>query len=116
KTAPESIHLCSWPEVDENVIDKDLEKQMDLAYRIIKLGRSARNSVNIKNRQPLSEMLISIDTLPEYYADIDKEELNVKEVVLGAEMSKYVNFEIKPNLPVLGKEYGRLIPKIKEAI
>ena len=116
KTAPESIHLCSWPEVDENVIDKDLEQEMDLAYRIVKLGRSARNSVNIKNRQPLSEMLISIDTLPEYYADIVKEELNVKEVVLGAEMSEYVNFEIKPNLPVLGKEYGRLIPKIKEAI
>ena len=116
KTAPESIHLCSWPEVDEKVIDKDLEKEMDLAYRIVKLGRSARNSVNIKNRQPLSEMLISIDTLPEYYADIVKEELNVKEVVLGAEMSEYVNFEIKPNLPVLGKEYGRLIPKIKEAI
>ena len=116
KTAPESIHLCSWSEVDETVIDKDLEKEMDLAYRIVKLGRSARNSVNIKNRQPLSEMLISIDTLPEYYADIVKEELNVKEVVLGAEMSEYVNFEIKPNLPVLGKEYGKLIPKIKEAI
>lgn len=116
KTAPESIHLCLWPEVDEKVIDKDLEKEMDLAYKIVKLGRSARNSVNIKNRQPLSEMLISIDTLPEYYADIVKEELNVKEVKLGAEMSKYVNFEIKPNLPVLGKEYGRLIPKIKEAI
>ena len=116
KTAPESIHLCSWPEVNENVIDKDLEKEMDLAYKIVKLGRSARNSVNIKNRQPLSEMLISIDTLPEYYTDIVKEELNVKEVVLGAEMSEYVNFEIKPNLPVLGKEYGRLIPKIKEEI
>ena len=116
KTAPESIHLCSWPEVDENVIDKDLEKEMDLAYRIVKLGRSARNSVNIKNRQPLSEMLISIDTLPEYYADIVKEELNVKEVVLGAEMSEYVNFEIKPNLPVLGKEYGKLIPRIREEI
>ena len=116
KTAPEGIHLCSWPEVDEKVIDKDLEKEMDLAYKIVKLGRSARNSVNIKNRQPLSEMLISIDTLPEYYTDIVKEELNVKEVVLGAEMSEYVNFEIKPNLPVLGKEYGRLIPKIKEEI
>ena len=113
---PESIHLCSWPEVDEQVIDKDLEKEMDLAYRIVKLGRSARNSANIKNRQPLSEMLISIDTLPEYYSDIVKEELNVKKVVLGAEMSSYVDFEIKPNLPVLGKEYGRLIPKIKQEI
>ena len=116
KTAPESIHLDSWPEVDEKVIDKELEKEMDLAYKIVKLGRSARNSVNIKNRQPLSEMLISIDTLPEYYTDIVKEELNVKEVKLGAEMSEYVNFEIKPNLPVLGKQYGRLIPRIKEEI
>ena len=113
---PESIHLCSWPEVDEQVIDKELEKEMDLAYRIVKLGRSARNSANIKNRQPLSEMLISIDTLPEYYSDIVKEELNVKKVVLGAEMSSYVDFEIKPNLPVLGKKYGRLIPKIKQEI
>ena len=89
---------------------------MDLAYTIVKLGRSARNSVNIKNRQPLSEMLISVKTLPEYYSDIVKDELNVKKVILGAEMKDYVSFEIKPNLPVLGKEYGKLIPKIKEEI
>ena len=114
--ALESVHLCEWPEVDESVIDKNLEAEMDLAYKIVKLGRSARNAVNIKNRQPLSEMLISIDTLPEYYTDIVKEELNVKEVKLGAEMSDYVNFEIKPNLPVLGREYGKLIPKIREEI
>ena len=61
-------------------------------------------------------MLISVDTLPDYYGNIVKDELNVKQVVLGAEMSDYVNFEIKPNLPVLGKEYGKLIPKIREAI
>ena len=113
KNAPESVHLCLWPEVDEKAINKELEKEMDLAYKIVKLGRSARNSANIKNRQPLLEMLISIDTLPKYYEDIVKEELNVKKVELGAEMSKYVDFEIKPNLPVLGKEYGKLIPKIK---
>ncbi len=116
ENAKESVHLCSWPEVNENAINKQLEKEMDLAYKIVKLGRSARNSCNIKNRQPLSKMLISIDALPKYYADIVKEELNVKEVELGAEMSSYVHFEIKPNLPVLGKEYGRLIPKIKEEI
>ena len=116
KEAPESVHLCLWPEVDESAIDKNLEEEMDLAYKIVKLGRSARNSANIKNRQPLSEMLISIDTLPKYYEDIVKEELNVKAIELGAEMAEYVNFEIKPNLPVLGKEYGRLIPKIKEEI
>ena len=116
KTAPESIHLCDWPAVDENKINPELEKEMGLAYTIVKLGRSARNSSNIKNRQPLSEMLISARELPEYYGDIVKEELNVKKVVLGADMSKYVNFEIKPNLPVLGREYGKFIPKIKEEI
>ena len=116
QNAPESVHLCLWPEVDESLIDGKLEEQMDLAYKIVKLGRSARNVSNIKNRQPLSEMLISVDTLPKYYADIVKEELNVKKVELGAEMSQYVDFEIKPNLPVLGKEYGKLIPKIKEEI
>ena len=61
-------------------------------------------------------MLISINNLPEYYSDIVKEELNVKKVELGADMAEYVNFEIKPNLPVLGKEYGKFIPKIKEEI
>ena len=116
KKAPESVHLCLWPEVDEKSIDKKLENEMDLAYSIVKLGRSARNSANIKNRQPLSKMLISVDTLPEYYGNIVKNELNVKQVELGANMSDYVHFEIKPNLPVLGKEYGKLIPKIREAI
>ena len=116
KKAPESVHLCLWPEVDEKSIDKKLENEMDLAYSLVKLGRSARNSANIKNRQPLSKMLISVDTLPEYYGNIVKEELNVKEVDLGANMNEYVHFEIKPNLPVLGKEYGKLIPKIREEI
>ena len=116
RDAEESIHLCSWSEVNEAEVDKKLEEEMDLAYTIVKLGRSARNSVNIKNRQPLSKMLISVKNLPEYYSDIVKEELNVKEVVLGADMKNYVDFEIKPNLPVLGKEYGRLIPQIKQKI
>ena len=114
--APESVHLCDWPVVDEKAINKELEKEMGLAYTIVKLGRSARNAANIKNRQPLSEMLISVQELPEYYGDIVKDELNIKKVVLGAQMSDYVNFEIKPNLPVLGKAYGKLIPQIKQEI
>ena len=114
--APESVHLCMWPEVQVQAIDKKLEEEMDLAYKIVKLGRSARNSVNIKNRQPLSKMLISENNLPEYYSSIVKEELNVKQVVLGADMKEYVSFEIKPNLPVLGREYGKLIPQIKQKI
>ncbi|MBW9152409.1 isoleucine--tRNA ligase [Clostridium estertheticum] len=116
KKAPESIHLCAWPEYREDQVDMALEEEMDVAYRTVKLGRSARNAANIKNRQPLSKMLVSSKSLPEYYGQIVKEELNIKEVELGADISKYVKFEIKPNLPVLGKPYGRLIPGIKKAI
>lgn len=116
KEAKESVHLCLWPEYDESVIDKKLEEEMNLAYEIVKLGRSARNTANIKNRQPLSEMLISLETLPDYYGDIIKDELNIKKVILGADISKYVDFEILPNLPVLGKVYGKLIPEIKKEI
>lgn len=115
-SAPESIHLCAWPVFNADLIDSDLENEMEEAYRIVKLGRSARNSANIKNRQPLLKMLVSAKSLPEYYGDIIKDELNVKEVEFGADVSKYVNFEIKPNLPVIGKTYGKLIPAIKNAI
>src|SRR3712207_6714418 len=107
KEAVESVHLCTWPQYNLDTVDAELERQMDLAYKIVKLGRSARNGANIKNRQPLSEMLVSTKSLPEYYGDIIKEELNIKKVEFGADLSKYVNFEIKPNLPVMGRAYGR---------
>ena len=116
KKAPESVHLCSWPEYKAEEVDSALEADMDMAYKIVKLGRSARNSANIKNRQPLSEMLVSISSIPEYYGAIIKDELNIKSVQFGADLSKYVNFEIKPNLPVLGKAYGKMIPKIRQEI
>jgi len=116
KNAPESVHLCAWPEYRADLVDSGLEEEMDKAYKTVKLGRSARNAANIKNRQPLAKMRVSLGSLPEYYGDIVKEELNIKEVELGADLSKYVLFEIKPNLPVLGKPYGKLIPGIKKAI
>ncbi|MDU1312532.1 MAG: isoleucine--tRNA ligase [Clostridium septicum] len=114
--AEESVHLCTWPMVNEKAIDKKLEEEMDLAYTIVKLGRSARNGANIKNRQPLSKILLSTDLLPEYYSHIITEELNIKEALFGADLSQYVNFEIKPNLPVLGRAYGKLIPGIRKEI
>ena len=116
KDAIESIHLCTWPTVDEKAINKELEKEMDLAYTIVKLGRSARNGANIKNRQPLSEMLVSVTSLPDYYGDIIKDELNIKKIQFGADLSEHVNFEIKPNLPVLGKAYGKMIPAIRKEV
>lgn len=114
--AEESIHLCKWPKYDENLMDKELEREMEEAYKMVKLGRSARNTANIKNRQPLSQMLVSSKSLPEYYGDIIKDELNIKDVVFGADLSKYVNFDIKPNLPVLGKAYGKFIPVIRKEL
>lgn len=116
ETAPESIHLRKWPVYNEHEVDKDLEVEMEEAYKIVQLGRSARNGANIKNRQPLSKMLLSTKTLPEYYGDIIKDELNMKAVEFAADLSKYVNYEIKPNLPVLGKAYGKLIPGIKKEL
>ncbi|SHK06963.1 Isoleucyl-tRNA synthetase [Clostridium cavendishii DSM 21758] len=116
ENAIESVHLCKWPQAESSLVNKELEKEMDLAYTIVKLGRSARNAANIKNRQPLLEMLVSTDAIPAYYGEIIKTELNIKEVLFGADISKYVNFEIKPNLPVLGKAYGKLIPGIRKEI
>lgn len=114
--AKKSVHLCAWPKWDENLIYKDLEEEMELAYSIVNLGRSARNAANIKNRQPLSKILLSTKSLPEYYGDIIKDELNIKEAIFGADLSKYVIFDIKPNLPVLGKAYGKMIPSIRKEI
>jgi len=114
--APESVHLCTWPEYDEGLVDKKLEQEMDVAYKLVKLGRSARSAANIKNRQPLSEMLVNTVEISDYYGDIIKDELNIKRIVFGADLSKYVNFEVKPNLPVLGKMYGKLIPGIRKEI
>ena len=116
KDAKESVHLTLWPQVDETAINKELEKEMDLAYKIVQLGRSARNAANIKNRQPLSEILVSTASLPEYYGDIVTDELNIKTIEFGADLSKYVNFELKPNLPILGRTYGKLIPQIRKEI
>ena len=116
KSAEESIHLTYWPEYHEEQVDAELEQKMETAYSLVKLGRYARNQAVIKNRQPLQSILISERELPEYYGEIIKDELNIKEVKLGADLSQYVNFEIKPNLPVLGKTYGKLIPAIRKAI
>ncbi|KYZ74851.1 isoleucine--tRNA ligase [Anaerosporomusa subterranea] len=114
--APDSVHLCQWPDYDEKLVDKQLEAEMELTYQICGLGRSARNLANIKNRQPLAKMLLSTKDLPDYYIDIIKEELNIKEVITSANMAEYVDYTVKPNSQVLGKTHGRLIPGIRTAI
>lgn len=118
KGAPVSIHLNKYPEADLSQIDQGLEEDMEVAYRIVQLGRAARNEANIKNRQPLPRMLVSFkeENLPEYYIDIIKDELNVKDVQFVDDIKQFVEYGFKINFPVVGPKFGKLVPKIGEAL
>ncbi len=115
--APESIHLCNFPVADENQIDKQLEVDMDLVLDVVVLGRSARNSANIKNRQPIGEMFVKCETeLSASYIEIIAEELNIKCVKFINDASQFTTYKFKPQLRTLGKKYGKLVPKIAETL
>lgn len=118
KNAPVSIHLNKYPKYDASLTDNKLEEEMETAYRIVQLGRAARNEANIKNRQPLPRMLVNFKegSLPEYYIDTIKEELNIKAVEFADDIEEYVEYGFKINFPVLGPKYGKLVPKIGEAL
>ncbi len=113
RNAPESVHLCDYPVADERFIDPELERDMDAVYRIVVLGRSARSQANIKNRQPLSELLVQgIEALPDMYNEIIMGELNVKAVRYVSDASSFISYRVKPQLKLLGPRYGKLLPKI----
>ncbi len=117
KNVPVSVHLTSFPVCDKAYIDTQLGETMDRVINIVSLGRTARNACAIKNRQPLSELLIradKFDSLPEEYLDILKEELNVKKIAFISDSSGFASYEIKPQLRTLGPKYGPLIGKIRE--
>ncbi|RJS85647.1 isoleucine--tRNA ligase [Candidatus Bathyarchaeota archaeon] len=118
--APESVHHNRWPKLDEKMIDKKLMEEMNLVIKVCSLGRSARSRAGIKIRQPLPEMLVIADK--EILSHIEKfnnlimDELNVKDLQLSTDKHKAVEYIVKPRPEVLGRKYGRLFPKIKEAI
>ena len=115
KSALESIHLTLYPECDESMIDKELEENMDTVLDIVVNGRAARNSANIKNRQPIGVMYVKCaEELPKMYVDIISEELNVKEVKFTTSTDGLTGYNMKPQLRTLGPKYGKLLPKIKE--
>ena len=119
KDAPESIHLCSFPEVNNDFVDAELEKNMDIVLNIVGLGRTARNGANIKNRQPLGSMLVNAGvgvSLDGYYADIIKEELNVKEITFVDEANDLVSYNFKPQLKTLGPKYGKQLGEIRNLL
>lgn len=116
KEAPESIHLCSYPEVNEKYINKELENKMDEVLDIVVLGRNARNSGNVKNRQPIATMYVLGEKLDDLYLDIIKDELNVKEVEFVSDVSKYTTYKFKPNFNTLRAKYGKLLGFISKEL
>ena len=112
--APESIHLCDYPAVDESMVDLKLESDMDEVLDIVVLGRSARNGANLKNRQPLNVMYVKADhALDSYYVDIIRDELNLKKVEFSDDVSAYIDYKFKPQLKTLGPKYGKNLGEIR---
>ena len=117
KSAPESIHLTDFPKVNEEFIDKDLEVSMDEVLDIVVLGRAARNSANIKNRQPIGNMYVKAENvLSPFYVEIIEDELNVKAVEFKDDVEEFVSYSFKPQLKTVGPKYGKLLNKIREAL
>ena len=115
QNAPESIHLCDFPTVDETMIDKKLEESMEEALDIVVMGRAARNAANIKNRQPIGTMYVKAPhTLDTYFKDIIEDELNVKEVVFKEDVSDLTSYSFKPQLKTVGPKYGKQLGGIRE--
>ena len=115
KSAPESIHLCDFPEVNEKFIDKDLEDQMEKVLDIVVMGRAARNASNIKNRQPIGQMYVKAEfELSEFYKEIIEDELNVKNVAFTQDVRNFTTYTFKPQLKTVGPKYGKQLGGIKE--
>lgn len=114
---PASVHLCDYPAAQNEFIDKDLEKNMDLVLKTVVLGRAARNTANIKNRQPIGNMYVKADfSLPNEFIDIIANELNVKNIIFTDEVREFTTYKFKPQLRVLGPKYGKLVGKIGQKL
>ena len=117
KTAPESIHLCDFPEVKEEWINKDLEENMEEVLDVVVLGRACRNTANIKNRQPIGTMYVKAEKkMSEFYTDIIADELNVKEVKFADDVESFISYSFKPQLRTVGPKYGKLLGGIRQAL
>ena len=116
-SAPESIHLCDFPEVHENWINPKMEEDMADLLEIVVMGRAARNTANIKNRQPIGTMYVKSEfQLSEFYKEIIEDELNVKEVVFKDDIADFISYSFKPQMRTVGPKYGKLLNKIKTVL
>ena len=115
KNAPESVHLCDFPAVNADMIDKDLESSMEEILDIVVLGRAARNTANIKNRQPIGTMYVRAEKeLDSVYVNIIADELNVKQVVFREDLSDFTSYTFKPQLKTVGPKYGKSLNGIRQ--
>ena len=116
KNAPISVHLCSYPVADKSMIDKDLEKDMDVVLKAVALGRAVRAKANLKNRQPLAELFILTDAklADEKMLTLVADELNVKKAEIVSDNAKFMTYELKPQLKTLGPKYGKSLGGIRE--
>ena len=115
--APESIHLCDFPKVNEAHIDKELEENMDRVLKLVVMGRACRNTANIKNRQPIGQMYVKADfELSEFFDAIVADELNVKNVTFTQEVRDFTSYSFKPQLKKVGPKYGKLLGGIKNVL
>ena len=116
-SAPESVHLCDFPEVQKEFIDQELEKNMDAVLKIVVMGRACRNSANIKNRQPIGAMFVKASCeLPELFLHIIEDELNIKKVVFTEDVSSFTDYSFKPQLRTVGPKYGKYLKQIQQAL
>ncbi len=117
KDAPESIHLCDFPQVHAERIDKALEESMKDVLAAVVMGRACRNDAAIKNRQPIGRMYIKADfSLDDFYVDIIKDELNVKEVVFTGDVRDFTSYTFKPQLRTVGPKYGKQLGGIQKTL
>ena len=115
--APESVHLCDFPEVNESWIDAELESDMDEVLKVVVMGRAARNAANIKNRQPIARMYVKADhELSRFYVQIIEEELNVKQVIFSDDVREFTSYTFKPQLKTVGPKYGKLLNRIRQTL
>lgn len=116
KAAPESVHLCDFPKVNEEMIDSDMESKMEEVLKIVALGRAARNTANIKNRQPVGHMYVKAEFLPEFYQKIILDELNVKNMEFVTDVREFTSYTFKPQLKTVGPKYGKQLGNIKKVL
>ena len=116
-SAPESIHLCDFPTVNEDYIDTKLEDSMEEVLKIVVMGRAARNAANIKNRQPIGNMYVkAANVLDDFYVDIIEDELNVKKVTFTDDVSDFASYSFKPQLRTVGPKYGKQLGGIQKTL